>query len=69
MHPVHGRTARTGHPTGREPPYLAVDMPWFLTLLGRDPLVAVLLSGLDGAWSAKGALAALGELQTNHATL
>src|SRR5205823_9110421 len=39
---------------------------WFLTLFGRDPLVAALLSGLNGAWSAQGALAALGELQASR---
>src|SRR5437588_4971235 len=35
-------------------------------LFGRDPLVAALLSGLIGAWSAQGALAALGELQASR---
>src|SRR5437588_12724654 len=66
MHPGHCRSARSGHPTGGAPPYVAAGVPWSLSLFGRDPLVAALLSGLIGAWSAQGALAALGELQASR---
>jgi glycogen debranching enzyme len=50
-------------PQGEHPPYIAAGVPWFLTLFGRDPLVAALMGGLDGAWSAEGALTALASLQ------
>ncbi len=50
-------------PQADHPPYVAAGVPWFLTLFGRDPLMAALMTGLDGTWSAKGALAALGALQ------
>jgi glycogen debranching enzyme len=46
--------------------YLAGGVPWFLTLFGRDSLMAALTSGVEGAWSAVGALAALGELQATE---
>ncbi|HEU5441364.1 MAG TPA: glycogen debranching N-terminal domain-containing protein [Ktedonobacterales bacterium] len=45
------------------PPFVAAGVPWFLTLFGRDPLVTSLMAGLDGAWSALGALAALAPRQ------
>src|SRR5947209_3058167 len=53
-------------PQAENPPYVGAGVPWFLTLFGRDPLVAAILSGLDGAWSAQGALAALGKLQATR---
>src|SRR5918992_4798888 len=36
-----------------------------MTLFGRDPLMTALMSGLDGAWSAEGTLAALGRYQAD----
>src|SRR5262249_23120872 len=45
------------------PPFVAAGVPWFLTLFGRDPLVTALMAGLDGAWMAEGALAALAPRQ------
>jgi glycogen debranching enzyme len=50
---------------GREP-YVAAGVPWFLTLFGRDSLMAGLMAGLDGTWLAQGALAAVGELQAKR---
>lgn len=44
---------------GEALPFLAAGVPWFLTLFGRDSLLPAVMAGLDGAWSAKGALAAL----------
>ncbi|MBI4493499.1 MAG: amylo-alpha-1,6-glucosidase [Chloroflexi bacterium] len=53
-------------PQPPSPPYVAAGVPWFLTLFGRDPLVTALMAGLDGAWLAEGALAALGRLQAKE---
>lgn len=50
-------------PQAPAPPFVAAGVPWFLTLFGRDSLVTALMAGLDGVWSAAGALAALGPLQ------
>jgi glycogen debranching enzyme len=50
-------------PQQAHPPYVAAGVPWFLTLFGRDSLMTALMAGLDGAWLAEGALAALGALQ------
>ena len=47
-------------------PYVAAGVPWFLTLFGRDSLMTALMAGLDGAWMARGALEALGELQATR---
>ena len=52
-------------PQAGHPAYLAAGVPWFLTLFGRDALVTALMAGLDGAWSAEGALAALAPLQAS----
>jgi glycogen debranching enzyme len=49
-----------------QPPYPAAGAPWFLTLFGRDTLVAALMGGLDGSWTAEGVLAALGERQAKQ---
>lgn len=50
-------------PSTDHPPYVAAGAPWFLALFGRDTLLSALMAGLDGTWSAAGALAALGTLQ------
>ena len=55
-----------GIPQAEYPPYVAAGVPWFLTLFGRDPLVTALMAGLDGVWSATGALSALSPLQAKE---
>ena len=50
-------------PQAGHPPYVAAGVPWFLTLFGRDSLLTALMIGIDGAWAAEGALAALAPLQ------
>lgn len=47
-------------------PYLAAGVPWFLTLFSRDTLMTSLMSGVDGLWSARGALAATGAYQATE---
>jgi glycogen debranching enzyme len=46
--------------------YLAAGAPWFMTLFGRDSLMAALMSGLDGPWAVEGALIALSEHQAEE---
>jgi len=50
-------------PHGSEGAYVAGGVPWYLTLFGRDSLMTSLMSGVEGAWSAEGALSALGREQ------
>jgi glycogen debranching enzyme len=50
----------------KHPHVIAAGIPWFLTLFGRDSLVPALMTGLDGAWSARGALSALEPLQAKQ---
>jgi glycogen debranching enzyme len=44
--------------------YVSAGVPWFLCLFGRDTLLSALMSGVLGAWPARGALAALATLQS-----
>ncbi|HEU4619467.1 MAG TPA: amylo-alpha-1,6-glucosidase [Gammaproteobacteria bacterium] len=51
---------------GAARPFLAAGVPWFLTLFGRDSLLPAIMAGLDGSWSAEGALAALQAYQARE---
>ena len=42
---------------------VSAGVPWFMCLFGRDTLLSALMAGVLGAWPARGALSALGELQ------
>jgi glycogen debranching enzyme len=53
-------------PQHGHPPYPAAGVPWFFTLFGRDTLMTSLMTGLDGAWTAEGTLAALGARQAHE---
>lgn len=46
-------------------PLIAAGVPWFLTLFSRDALVTSLMSGLDGVWISRGALAATSRHQAS----
>jgi glycogen debranching enzyme len=43
--------------------YVSAGVPWYMCLFGRDTLMSALMSGVIGAWPARGALAALAPLQ------
>jgi glycogen debranching enzyme len=43
--------------------HVSAGVPWFMCLFGRDALMSALMSGVLGAWPARGALAALAPLQ------
>lgn len=45
--------------------HVSAGVPWFMCLFGRDTLVSALMTGLLGASSARGALAALAPLQAS----
>ncbi|MEP7202312.1 MAG: glycogen debranching N-terminal domain-containing protein [Ilumatobacteraceae bacterium] len=46
--------------------FVSAGVPWFMCLFGRDTLVSALMTGLLGAWPARGALAALARLQADE---
>lgn len=48
---------------GGDTPFVSAGVPWFMCLFGRDTLVSALMTGVLGAWPARGALAALAPLQ------
>jgi glycogen debranching enzyme len=43
--------------------FVSAGVPWFMCLFGRDTLLSALMAGVVGAWPARGALSALGQLQ------
>jgi glycogen debranching enzyme len=43
--------------------YVSAGVPWFMCLFGRDTLVSALMTGVIGAWPARGALEALTPMQ------
>ena len=49
-----------------QPQYLAAGVPWFLTLFGRDALVASIMSSFSGTARLNGALSALIPLQARE---
>jgi glycogen debranching enzyme len=42
---------------------VSAGVPWYMCLFGRDTLLSALMAGVLGAWPARGALSALGQLQ------
>jgi glycogen debranching enzyme len=55
--------SREGNGDGDGTLFFSAGVPWFMCLFGRDTLVSALMTGVLGAWPARGALAALAPLQ------